>query len=317
MNSDRWSPEYFFDNRFKISIPNRIEWENGFNPISHEDVTMFTDGSKTDLGTGAGVYSDAPLVQMSSSLGKYSSITQAETFGIINACSVLKEQNHTGAKIVICTDSQACLKALRSNCLSSKLMIECLHKVNEIALQNDLTLMWVPGHQGVIGNEEADELARKGSNVTFIGPEPAFGLSYNVQKTVIRNFYSKKHHWMWNSHNGCKHSKIFISSPSNKFTRYLLNCSKTALRNLTSIITGHCRLRKHMQIMGLRTTGTCRKCEEEQETPAHLIMECPTLIWHRLTTFGAPFLSQDQLLYIDIEKIHSFSKKFIEVLFEE
>jgi ribonuclease HI len=45
--------------------------------------------------------------------------------------------------------------------------------------------MWVPGHTGVDGNEEADQLANKGSETHFIGPEPFFGYSsmkYNSNK---------------------------------------------------------------------------------------------------------------------------------------
>jgi len=35
-------------------------------------------------------------------------------------------------------------------------------------------LYWVPGHAGVGGNEIANELARDGSAVKFVGPEPAW-----------------------------------------------------------------------------------------------------------------------------------------------
>jgi hypothetical protein len=36
-------------------------------------------------------------------------------------------------------------------------------------------LYWVPGHAGVRGNEIADELARGGSVLEFLGPKPALG----------------------------------------------------------------------------------------------------------------------------------------------
>jgi hypothetical protein len=42
---------------------------------------------------------------------------------------------------------------------------------------NSVTLISVPGHTNVQG-EKADELAREGSAMDFVGPEPALQLTF-------------------------------------------------------------------------------------------------------------------------------------------
>jgi hypothetical protein len=47
----------------------------------------------------------------------------------------------------------------------------------ELAKHNRIQLILVPGHEGIVGNEIADQLAKIGAEYPFIGPEPACGIS--------------------------------------------------------------------------------------------------------------------------------------------
>ena len=58
--------------------------------------------------------------------------------------------------------------------VTSKLVAEYQDALLVLANLNEVTLIWVPGHHGILGNEEADNLARQASAAPPLGPEPAF-----------------------------------------------------------------------------------------------------------------------------------------------
>src|ERR1700744_624996 len=100
-------------------------------------------------------------------------ITQAETCTILETCEFLSSQEICNRNINICSDSQASLKALNGHCFTSKIMIECLNSLRCISNLNNVNLVRVPGHNNVVGNKKADELARMSSEIPFCGPKPA------------------------------------------------------------------------------------------------------------------------------------------------
>jgi ribonuclease HI len=69
------------------------------------------------------------------------------------------------------SDSRAALLALSSHTVSSKLVLQCRNSLQGLSIHNRVQLFWVPGHCGLIGNEEADSLAGVGSKSRFCGPE--------------------------------------------------------------------------------------------------------------------------------------------------
>ena len=99
-------------------------------------------------------------------------------------------RGYNGRTIMIFTDSQAALKVLESVTVKSKLVLECL---SELATHNSVQLVWVPGHGGILSNERADELAKKGADTPFTGPGPVLGLPYRAFKRAIGNWMDRKH----------------------------------------------------------------------------------------------------------------------------
>jgi hypothetical protein len=63
-------------------------------------------------------------------------------------------------------------------------------------------LIWVPGHEGIVGNETADQLARTGSYHPLIGPEPACGISIGAAKKAARDWMRRNHQEYWESLTG-------------------------------------------------------------------------------------------------------------------
>jgi hypothetical protein len=147
----------------------------------------------------------------------------------------------------------------------------------------------VPGHEGIAGNELADQLARLGSEHPFTGPEPACGISIVAAKGAVCNWLNRKHIKHWESIIGLRQAKELISGPSAKRTRGLLRLNRDQLRWIVGLLTGHCHL-GHLSKMGPKNYPISERCLEADESAAHVLCDCEALAYLRFRHLGQFFM---------------------------
>lgn len=301
---DHMTPAAVQNHSYGVIIPTREDWQQGFLMHLGAECVVFTDGSLCEGLAGAGIFSASLELELSFSLGQDVTVFQAEIFAIAAGASACLEMDVRDTRIVICVDSQAALVALRGNIFRSKMLLECFNLLNSLARHNELFLAWVPGHQGIVGNEKADELARRGSEGFTVGNVPFVPLSRAWAMETIREWARKKTLERWLKLDSCKHTKSFIQTPlTRKDTSEIRSLDRDQIRLLCGVISGHYTFRRHMRNMGLVDSSLCPRCWEDEDTGYHVICTCPALAHRRHTITGRHVLSEEEASKLRIDDI--------------
>ena len=155
-----------------------VDHSNPNHPEQSSERTIFTDASiisrKGKSTAGIGIWSDDYDIKECCKLdmmGNPNNINQAELYAIFVAMlhvhKVQIKADKTNEKLVIYTDSLSAIKLLRGDIYCEKYgsLIRSIKRVID-AFPGKVTIKKVKAHSGVVGNENADFLARYAATIS-------------------------------------------------------------------------------------------------------------------------------------------------------
>lgn len=306
--TDYIKPVTNFQRTFRIRIPSREDWTAG-SVIQGNAISVFTDGSKMEMGTGSGVYSEDLDIRVSMRLPDECSVFQAEIYAIDTAARIIRERDVGPTVISIFVDSLAALKALGSYTIRSKCFRDCVESLGQIQ-RHEVCLTWVPAHTGIMGNELADECARKGSESVGDPIQTDVLIPMVGMLNRIEDIRDKETKIRWASMPTCRIARTLWTSPDPKRTKSLLGFGKRTIGMLIGVLTGHCAIGRMATRWGYSRRDYCGSRGDEEETVEHLLCECPRLKERRLRYLGSRFFEDlDSLSDVNLSDLADFLRE--------
>lgn len=261
-------PAFHLDILFNTAPPK-------FNTL---DLYIFTDGSRSEKGTGSGVvFYDGnfkTLFQGYYKLADYSSVVQAELFAIFQGVKeitnkIMKYSNYRN--YYICSDSRTALNLLANNKKHNSLARNIHDYIYNNNQGSKFKFIWVKGHSDLKGNDQADKLAKQatklGLNVSY-SKVPESYLKNKINSILISEWQRE-----WEIDDKGRHVFKFIPSIS----KFLQNKHFKITHQLTQLLTGHGGLNAYLRRFNIQTNENCDCGQNVPQTVDHLLFWCPHL----------------------------------------
>ena len=96
--------------------------------------------------------------------GQHSTVLQAEVMAVEKTATFLLDTKIESSKILINCDTQSAIQAIDSTIIKNKTNLAPKAALNALGGTNEVTFRWIPAHCGYVGNELADQTAKRGYN---------------------------------------------------------------------------------------------------------------------------------------------------------
>ena len=248
---------------------------------SNQMDTVWTDGSRLEdkkVGAAVAFKSRSGWKQEGIYLGRNKEVFDAEVFAIREALRVLNRRGEAGKRYTIFSDSQAALSRIQHDRTGpgQTLAIDAITTAGEIVSRgNNICLRWTPSHEGIEGNERADQMARRAAEGRegIAGPEYLSEASLShLTRVTTENRSNATAEWI-RKRSG-RHRR-YQPPKGGKMRKELGKARKELASRFYQLLSGHAAVARHLQRIRQIEDDRCFWCGSGAiQTRHHLFIVC-------------------------------------------
>ncbi len=244
-------------------------------------IVLYTDASKEGANLGYSWLASIGdyMIEENFTSAKDISVYKAEMLAVGEAIQWLQKNMDPMRRNIILSDSKSVVEKLNSHLAQDEITRDIMVALRDLNKRAPTEVKWIKGHSGIVGNELADLLAKKGAEeaTRLLDAKPYMPVHRKRQKKHIHRHYVDVWQKKWESMPDCRISKLFY--PQVREDKRIVRMSQKDLQTLTHTVTGHGLYKYHLShwIELPDDDDQCSLCHEAKEDTWHLWEWCPRL----------------------------------------